>query len=376
MNSLKPVFPAIARTVATLLAAALMPVAPAAASAGGDANTLNVYNWSDYIAPDTVPNFQRSTGIKVNYDTYDANETLHAKLVAGHTDYDIVVPATNWAQLQIAGGLLRKLDKDQIPNLKNLDPAIMARIAKADPGNQYLVPWAWGVTTIGINVDKVKAALGGMPMPADPFDLLFKVEYVSKLKSCGVSVLDSADDVFPAALNYLGYKTDSGAVSEYNEAAQLLNRIRPSIGLFSSSGYIDDLANGSLCLVLGWSGDFTIAKHRAIESKTRQNIQMLLSDKGGELWYSVMAVPADAPHPQNAMKWINFVLDGPVHASLTNMLYYPSGNLASLPFVRPEIRDEISIPGSMLARFKLSAALSNETRRLRQRLYVKFKTGV
>ncbi|MFN9210647.1 MAG: extracellular solute-binding protein, partial [Betaproteobacteria bacterium] len=188
-----------------------------AGNAWAQSKVLNVYNWSDYIGDDTIANFEKETGIKVRYDNYDSNETLHAKLVAGRSGYDIVVPSSNWGKLQLEGGLLQKLDKSKIPNYGNLDPAVMKQIASMDPGNQFLVPWLWGVTTIGINVDKVRAALGSTPMPDNAWDLLFKPEYVSKLKSCGVSVLDSADEVFPAALRYLGKPAYSKSSADYQE---------------------------------------------------------------------------------------------------------------------------------------------------------------
>ncbi|MBU3740340.1 MAG: extracellular solute-binding protein, partial [Rhodoferax sp.] len=220
-----------------------------------EAKELNIYNWSDYIAPDTIANFEKETGIKVRYDTFDNNEILHAKLVAGKTGYDIVVPSSNWARLQMDGGLLRKLDKAQLPNLKNLDADIQAQIANLDPGNQYLVNWLWGYTTVGINTAKVKAALGNEPLPANAWELVFNPKYVSRLKSCGVSVLDSASEVLPAALHYLGKDPFSRNASDYQEASALLKSIRSSITLFSSSGYINDMAGGSICLALGWSGD-------------------------------------------------------------------------------------------------------------------------
>ena len=188
---------------------------------------LNIYNWSDYIAEDTIQNFEKETGIKVRYDTFDNNEILHAKLVAGKTGYDIVVPSSGWARLQMEGGLLRKLDKAQLPNLKNLDPDIQAQIASLDPGNQYLVNWLWGYTTIGINSAKVKAALGSEPMPANVWELFFNPKYVSKMKSCGVSVLDSASEVLPAALHYLGKDPFSKNAADYQEASTLLKSVRP-----------------------------------------------------------------------------------------------------------------------------------------------------
>jgi putrescine transport system substrate-binding protein len=237
---------------------------------------LNVYNWSDYIAEDTIRNFEKETGIKVRYDNFDNNEILHAKLVAGKTGYDIVMPSSNWAKLQADGGLLRKLDKAQLPNLKNLDPAVQAQLARLDPGNDYMVNWLWGFTTVGINVDKVKAALGSTPMPDNVWDLVFKPEYISKIKSCGVSYLDSATEVVPAVLHYLGKPPYSKNPSDYSAAASVLKSVRPHVTLFSSSGYINDMANGSICLALGWSGDINIARQRAIDGKTGQNIQALI----------------------------------------------------------------------------------------------------
>ena len=267
---------------ASVLAAAGLALASMAAFAQEEEKVLNIYNWSDYIAEDTIKNFEKETGIKVRYDNFDNNEILHAKLVAGKTGYDVVVPSSNWAKLQIDGGLLRKLDKSQIPNWKNLDPAVQGALSKMDPGNDYLVDWLWGYTTVGINVDKVKAALGSTPMPDNAWDLVFKPEYISKLKSCGVSYLDSATEVVPAALHYLGKPSFSKNPSDYTAAATVLKAVRPYITLFSSSGYINDMANGSICLALGWSGDINIARQRAIEGKTGQNIQALIPKRSEE----------------------------------------------------------------------------------------------
>ncbi len=339
---------------------------------------LNIYNWSDYIAPDTIANFEKETGIKVRYDNFDNNEIVHAKLVAGKTGYDIVVPSSNWAKLQADGGLLRKLDKSQIPNYKNLDPVIQAQLAKLDPGNEYMVDWLWGYTTVGINVDKVKAALGGLPMPDNAWDLVFKPEYVSKLKACGVSFLDSPTEVVPAALHYLGKPSFSKSSGDYAQAAALLKTVRPSVTLFSSSGYINDMANGSICVALGWSGDINIARQRAIDGKTGQKLEVLIPKTGGLLFFDVMVVPADAPHPGNAMKWINYILKPEVHASLTNKVFYANPNLASRPFVKPEVANSPTVFLSE-ADMKLMAApdsLANDLRRLMTRTFTSFKTGL
>ncbi len=339
---------------------------------------LNVYNWSDYIAEDTIRNFEKETGIKVRYDNFDNNEILHAKLVAGKTGYDVVVPSSNWAKLQIDGGLLRKLDKAQIPNLKNLDPAVQAALAKMDPGNDYMVNWLWGYTTVGINVDKVKATLGSMPMPDNVWDLVFKPEYISKLKGCGVSFLDSATEVVPAALHYLGKPSFSKSPSDYAAAAALLKSVRPHVTLFSSSGYINDMANGSICLALGWSGDINIARQRAIDGKTGQKIEALIPKTGGLLFFDVMVIPADAPRPGNAQKFINYILKPEVHASLTNKVFYANPNAESKKFVKPEVASNptVFLGKDDLAKMIPPDSLNNDLRRLMTRTYTSFKTGL
>ena len=320
-----------------LLAALALAACGAGVSAQEEEKVLNVYNWSDYIGETTLQDFERETGIKVRYDNFDNNEIVHAKLVAGKTGYDIVVPSSNWAKLQIDGGLLAKLDKSKIPNLKNVDPAIQAQLAKMDPGNEHLVNWMWGFTTVGINVDKVKAALGGTPMPDNAWDLLFKPEYISKLKSCGVSFLDSATEVLPAALHYLGKPPFSKNVADYTAAANLLKTIRPHITLFSASGYINDMANGSICAALGWSGDINIARQRAIDGKTGQKIEALIPKTGGLLFFDTMVIPADASHPNNAHKFINWILEPKNQAGLTNKVFYPNPVPASKQFIKPEV---------------------------------------
>ncbi len=338
---------------------------------------LNIYNWSDYIAPDTIKNFEKETGIKVRYDTYDNNEILHAKLVAGKTGYDIVVPSSTFARLQIDGGLLTKLDTSQLPNLKNLDPDIVAKIADIDPGNQHLVSWMWGYTTLGINTAKVKAALGGEPLPDNVWELLFNPKYASRLKSCGVSVLDSATEVLPAALHYLGKNPFSKNSADYKEAGVLLKAIRPYITLFSSSGYINDMAGGSVCLALGWSGDINIARKRAIEGKTGQDIVALVPKKGAILFFDVMAIPVDAPHPKNAHAFINYIMRPEVHASLTNQVFYANPNLASRKFINPDIANNPSVfpTSAEMATMIAPSALTNDIRRLSTRAYTGFKTG-
>ncbi|WP_157265544.1 polyamine ABC transporter substrate-binding protein [Azohydromonas aeria] len=367
----------VIRAVAGATAAALLALGAGAARAQEEEKVLNVYNWSDYIAEDTIRNFEKETGIRVRYDNFDNNEILHAKLVAGRTGYDIVVPGSHWAKMQIEAGLLRKLDKSQIPNLKNLDPAVQAQLARMDPGNDHLVNWMWGFTAVGINVEKVRAALGG-PLPDNAWDLVFKPEYISKLKGCGVSFLDSATEVVPAALHYLGKPSFSKEPSDYTQVAALLKSVRPYVTLFSASGYINDMASGSICLALGWSGDMNIARQRAIDGKTGQKIEVLMPRSGGLLFFDTMAIPADAPHPGNAHKWINYILRPEVHASLTNKVFYANPNKASRPFVKPEVASNptVFISDADMARMVAPNSLNNDLRRLMTRTYTSFKTGL
>jgi putrescine transport system substrate-binding protein len=355
-----------------------LALAVTATLAQDEEKVLNVYNWSDYIAEDTIRNFEKETGIKVRYDNFDNNEILHAKLVAGKTGYDIVVPSSNWAKLQIDGGLLRKLDKGLLSNLANLDPAVQSQLGRMDPGNDFLVNWLWGYTTVGINVEKVKAALGSTPMPTNVWDLVFKPEYISKVKSCGVSFLDSATEVVPAALHYLGKPPFSKVASDYAAAGSLLKSVRQHITLFSSSGYINDMANGSVCVALGWSGDINIARQRAIDGKTGQNIQALIPHNGGLLFFDVMAIPADAPRPGNAHKFINYIMRPEVHAGLTNKVFYANPNAASKKFVRPEVANNPTVFLSATDMGKMVApdSLNNDLRRLMTRTYTSFKTGL
>ena len=339
---------------------------------------LNIYNWSDYIGEDTIANFEKETGIKVRYDTFDSNETLHAKMVAGKTGYDIVVPSSNWGKIQGEGGLLMKIDKSKISTYGNLDPFVMDQLKKMDPGNQHLVPWMWGITTVGINTNKLKAALGNLPMPENAWDLIFKPEYISKAKSCGVSVLDSGDEIFPAALRYLGKSPYSKNPADYAEAAKLLATIRPYVTLFSSSGYINDLASGSLCLVLGWNGDIGIAKARAKESKNGVVVESLLPKTGAVLFFDTMAIPADATHVENAYKWISYIYRPEVNAGIVNKVHYSNPVPSAAKYIAPETLNDktVFMTKEDLAKMVPPDAVNNDIRRVRTRLYTTFKTGL
>ncbi|MEY4736330.1 MAG: hypothetical protein RL302_649 [Pseudomonadota bacterium] len=349
------------------------------AHAADPAKVLNIYNWSDYIAEDTIKNFEKETGIKVRYDNYDNNEILHAKLVAGKTGYDIVVPGSHFAKTQIEAGLLQKLDKTKLTNWNNLDKGLLEQLGKVDPGNEFLVDWLWGYVTVGINVDKVKAALGDTPMPENAWSLLFDTKYVSKLKKCGVSVLDSASEVIPAALMYVGKPAFSKEAADYAEAAKLLKDIRPFVTRFSSSGYIEEMAAGSTCLVMGFSGDINIAKDRAASAKTKNKvvIEALVPKTGATLFFDTMAIPKDAKNVENAHLFINYILRPEVHASLTNKVFYANPNAASLKFVKKEVADNRSIFLDAAATKTMVApdALPQAVRKVQTRTFTNFKAA-
>ncbi|WP_042300741.1 polyamine ABC transporter substrate-binding protein [Paraburkholderia kururiensis] len=337
---------------------------------------LNVYNWSDYIAKDTIPNFEKQTGIKVKYDNYDSDDTLQAKLLAGSSGYDIVVPTSNYMAKQIQAGVYQKLDKSKIPNLANLDPVLMKMIAEADPGNQYGVPWAYGTDGVGYNVQAIKKALGDNA-PVDSWSLVLDPQYLSKLKGCGVSFLDQAVDVFAATLQYMHKDPNSTNPADYQAAFQVLKQVRPYITQFNSSGYINDLVNNDVCVALGWSGDVGIARRRAQEAKRSYEIKFSNPKEGGLLWFDVMVIPKDAPHPEAAMKWINYIEDAKVNAAITNEVFYPTANHAARQFVVPAVAQDTTVypPEDVLKKMTLMRPMPADILRLENRLWAQLKTG-
>jgi putrescine transport system substrate-binding protein len=362
----------------TMTTALLLCVA-AAAHAADEPKQLNIYNWSDYIAEDTVRNFEKETGIKVNYDNYDTNEVLQAKLIAGHSGYDIVVPSSHFAKDQIDGGLLLKLDRSKLTNWGNLDKGLLAQLANVDPGNQYLVDWLWGYVTVGVNTAKVKAALGDLPMPDNAWSLIFDPKYASKLKSCGINYLDSASEILPVAMLYVGKPPHSKSAGDYDAAAKMLKSVRPFVTHFSSSGYINDLASGALCAVIGYSGDINIARARAIEAnpKAPPAIEALIPKGGATLFFDTMAIPKDAPHPNNALLWINYILRPEVAASLTNKVFYANPNSASLKFVKKDVADNktIFLTDADQKRMTPPDAVPQDVKRVQTRIFTSFKAG-
>ena len=361
------------------------PATPATPATAGSVATpvavveekiLNIYNWPDYIAKDMVANFEKESGIKVNYQTFENNEGLQAKLVAGNTGYDIVVPGAVFAKPQIEAGLLQKLDKTKLGNIANLDASVMAKLGTVDPGNAYLVPWAWSFTTVGINKAKVAQALGGTPMPANAWELVFNPEYTAKLKSCGIAFLDSPTEIIPPAMHYLGKNAYSNDAADHKAAGEMLAKVRPHIRLFTST-MIDDLAGGKACVALGWAGDFNIARARAIENKNGNDIQTLLPSTGGLIFFDNLAIPKDAKHPNNAHAFINYFLKPEVSASLTNELGYATANKVSLANVKPDIaKDPAVFPdAASLQKMVPPNSFSNEARQSLSQVFTLFKKG-
>ena len=358
----------------TLLAATLAGLAAGAAQA--QEQVLHVYNWSDYIGEQTLENFTKKTGIKVVYDVFDSNEVLEAKLLAGSSGYDVVVPSNPFLAKQIKAGVFQKLDKSKLPNWQNLDTALLKALDPSDPGNQYSIPYMWGTIGIGYNVDKVKAVLGDNA-PVDSWDLVFKPENIEKLKSCGVSFLDSPTEILPAALNYLGYKPDSGDAKELKAAEDLFMSIRPSVAYFHSSKYISDMANGDICVAIGYSGDLYQSKARAEEAGNGVNIAYSIPKQGAGSFFDMLAIPADAKNVEAAHVFLNYLMEPEVIADITNYVQFPNGNAKATPLVDEAIRTDPGIyPNeAVLQKLYTFPDLDPKTQRAMTRSWTKIKSG-
>lgn len=358
-------------------APAAAPAPPPPPPEPAEEKVLNIYNWPDYIPDGMIAAFEKESGIKVNYDTFETNEALHAKLVAGNSGYDIVVPGSVFAKPQIEAGLMQPLDKSKIPNLVNLDPAIMKALATStDPGNKYLVPWGWGYTTVGINKTKAEKALGKMPMPENAWDLVFDPKYTSKLKSCGIAYLDSPTEIIPVALHYIGKDAYSNDPADYKLAADMLAKVRKDVRLFSST-MIDDISSGKACVAIGWSGDINIAAARAKENKSKDVIEALLPSTGALLFFDTMAITKDAKHPKNALAFIDFYLRPENAARMANEMTYPTGNTAAMDKIKPEIANNktIFVDAEHLAKMIPPSSFTNEAREAMANAYNGFKKG-
>lgn len=359
----------------TALSAALLGLSATPALAAG--KVLNIYNWSDYIAPETVKNFEKETGIQVRYDVYDSNEVLQAKVLTGRSGYDIVVPTNAFLAKQLQANIYQPIDKNKLSNYKNLDAAVLTQANKFDPGNKYAVPYFYGINTLAINVKKVKAALGSEPMPANEWDLLFDQKYASKLKTCGVSVLDSPSEVLPIALHYLGRDPNSHNDADWQAAAELMKKARPAITRFSSSGYINELANGSICMALGYGGDLNIAKRRAEEAKAGQEIKVLAPKDGVMMWMDSMVIPKDAQNVDNAHAFINYILRPDVVAKISNATRYANANLGALKLMDRTLvgNPAIYLNDERKKTLFLQKVQSSDTTRLEGRTWMSFKKG-
>lgn len=347
-----------------------------ASASGGEEKVLNFYNWADYIPENMVADFEKETGIKVNYQTFESNEMLNAKLVAGNSGYDLVVPGSVFAKAQIEAGLLRKLDKAQIPNYKNLDPVIMAKLGKVDPNNEYLVPWGWSYVTVAINKGAVEKVLAGTPMPDNAWDLVFNPSYTSKLKSCGIAYLDTPSEILPSAMRYIGKPPYSTDVADYKAAGEMLAKVRSDVRIFSST-MIDDLSSGRACVAIGWAGDINIARTRADENKAGIQIEALVPSTGAILFFDNLAIPKDAKHPENAQKFIDYFLQPKVSASLTNAMTYPVANKLAKEFVKPEIVNDKStfLEDASMEKMVEPEGFTKEAREAMNSVFTEFKKG-
>jgi putrescine transport system substrate-binding protein len=367
-----------AMAMAVALGAALLcSTVPALAQEAGDAEkVLNVSNWSDYIDMETVKAFEKQTGIKVNYDTYDGDDMLEAKLLAGNTGYDVVFPGSAYFARQIKVGLYQKLDKGIVTNLHNIDRWILDLLSRqADPGNEYAAPYNFGTNGFTYNVDLVKQRMQDAPLASLQF--LFDPAVLSKFQDCGVSFLNSPEDVITLALAYMGRDPTSQDEADIRAAVDALMKVRPYIRKFDSSGYLNDLPNGDLCVAMTWSGDFATATARAEEAGIKVNLDYTIPKEGTNIWFDAMMVPKDAPHPKNAMLFINYMLRPDVAAANTNFTYYATANMAAMKYINKDILDDYRIypDAKVMANGYPSVVRDDEIQQVITREWTRFKTG-
>jgi putrescine transport system substrate-binding protein len=361
------------KAVRSLLAAVALTGFVAAATAQD--KTVNVYNWSDYIDEEVLTEFTSETGIKVVYDVYDNNDIVETKMLAGGSGYDIVVPTDANMSRQIKAGTVMKLDKSKVPNLANAWPLIAERLAAYDPGNEHAVNYMWGTTGLGINVDKVKERLGDVPL--NTWDIIFKPENAAKLADCGIHILDAPEDLIQAVLKYIGKNPDSKEVADIEAAGALLQTVRPSIQKFHSSEYINALANGDICLAVGYSGDILQARDRAAEADNGVTIEYAIPKEGALMWFDSFIIPADAPHPDEAHAFINFMMKPDVAAKNSNYVYYANGNLASQPLLNEDVIGDPAIypDRDTLDRLFTSTSYEPKVQRVITRMWTNLKAG-
>ncbi|ADZ71944.1 polyamine ABC transporter substrate-binding protein [Polymorphum gilvum] len=361
-----------------MLKAILSGVA-ALALAGGAASAqervVNVYNWSDYIDESILEDFTKETGIRVVYDVFDSNEILETKLLAGGTGYDIVVPTGTFLGRQIQAGVFQKLDKSKLPNLVHMWDDIEARLQKYDPGNEYAINYMWGTTGIGYNVEKITAIMPDAPVGS--WDMVFNKDIVSKFAECGIFVLDTPEEMIPAALNYLGLDPDSNETGDIEKAGELLLSIRPHIRKFHSSEYINALANGDICLAVGWSGDILQARDRAAEAGNNVTVEYVIPKEGALMWFDNMAIPADARNVAEAHEFLNYIMRPEVAAKASNYIFYANGNKDSQQFVDKEVLEDTAIYPDEETVKKLYTVTTKppQVNRVQNRVWTKVKSG-
>ena len=343
---------------------------------GQNKGQVNVYNWSDYIAEDQLKAFEKDSGIKVNYTTYDSNEILDAKLRTGRSGYDVVVPtASPFLVRQLSAGLFQPLNRAKLKNWGNLDPKIMAELAKYDPGNAHAIPWMWGTIGVGYNVAEIKKRMPDAPV--DSLAMVFDPKIVSRFADCGVMVLDSATDMLPAALKYLGLDPDSKSTDDLAKAAEVMKKIRPFVRKFHSSEYINALAGGDICLAFGFSGDILQARDRAAKAAQKREIAYGLPKEGAMLWIDTAAIPKDAPNPDGAHRFLDFMMEPKVAAASSTLTGYANANVPATALLDKSITGDPWIYPTPEARAKLytiTAANAEQTRE-RTRLWTAIKTG-
>jgi putrescine transport system substrate-binding protein len=355
--------------------AAVLGIIALSGTASAEDKQLNIYNWADYIGKDTIAAFEKATGIKVVYDTFDADATLEAKVMAGDSGYDIVATSTDFFSRQIKAGVYQEIDKSKLPGWKNLDPKIVATVAMFDPGNSHAVPYLHGVNGFAYNVDMIRARMPDAPV--DSLDMIFKPEIVAKFADCGVSFMDSAEDVIQLALNYLHLDPNTKKAEDYKAAENLIRSVRPYIRTFDSVEFTNALPNKELCIAMSWSGDYETARARAKAAGVDVNLAFTVPKEGANAWYDAFLIPDGAPHPEAAHKFLEFMLDPKVIADVTNDIHYGNDNLAANRFVNPEILADPAIypPAEVQARLYPSLEVNGPTERLRTRTWTRIKTG-
>ncbi|MET1047766.1 MAG: polyamine ABC transporter substrate-binding protein [Hyphomicrobium sp.] len=358
----------------------ILATGAALALVGGGAQAadkvVKVYNWSDYIDPSILTDFTKETGIKVVYDVFDSNEVLETKLLAGGSGYDVVVPTASFLSRQIKAGVFQKLDKSKIPNFKNVWPEVYDRVGKAyDPGNEYAMNWMWGTTGVGYNEGKIKERMPDAPVGS--LDMIFKPEIAAKFKDCGIYMLDSPEDIFPVVLNYLGLDPNTTKPEDFQKAQDVLTKIRPYIKKFHSSEYINALANGDACMALGWSGDILQAASRATDAKNGQIIKYNIPKEGTQMWFDMMAIPADAKDVEEAHIFLNYLNRPEVMAKASNFVQYANGNLASQKLLDESVLKNPAVYPDPETLKKLFVHLTwdNKTQRTVTRMWTKITTG-